>query len=204
MAAPKKNQFWRQRCRSGPKQRFDCAKKLTRAILSAVDWHADNPIKITRHAAFKGEVFPYVEEKIRVVTLESLCTRLGVTVSTWHHWRKNRHDLKEVIEWAENAIYAEKFHLAAAGVISAKLIAMEMAMHAKSYPAEAGATHEEFLLRAKRYKKPELESEPHQPVAEQPHFDVHKSNDNQIVRTLPTVANPFNVSVAAMRNKTDI
>ena len=204
MAPPKKNQFWRQRCRSGPKQRFDCAKKLTRAILSAVDWHADNPIKITKHVAFKGEVFPYVEEKIRVVTLESLCTRLGVTVSTWQNWRKNRRDLKDVIEWAETAIYAEKFQLAAAGIISAKLIATEMVMRTKSRPAEPGETLEEFLLSLEPYEPPEKWSETKHPVTEQPSFDTNESNDNRNGRAIPTVANPFSMPVAAMRNKVDI
>jgi len=53
---------------------------------------------------------------------------LDVTFETWTEWRKTRSDLSEVIAWAENVIYRQKFEGASADMLNPNIISRDLGL----------------------------------------------------------------------------
>ena len=53
---------------------------------------------------------------------------LDVTFETWTEWRKTRSDLSEVMAWAENVIYRQKFEGASADMLNPNIIARDLGL----------------------------------------------------------------------------
>lgn len=145
MVAPKGNSFWEKCMNPGAPRKYDTPQKLKNACVKYFQWAEDNPIKVQKHAIFKGKAEPYYEERPRAFLISQLCRTLGVTHETWNKWRKTRQDLSEVITWAEGVIWEQKFQGAASEVFNSNIIAQELGLKSRVEHSEAGETLEEFL-----------------------------------------------------------
>ena len=62
------------------------------------------------------------------MTIGALCMFLDVTHKQWIEWRKDRADLSEVMAWAENVIYRQKFEGASADMLNPNIIARDLGL----------------------------------------------------------------------------
>jgi hypothetical protein len=61
-----------------------------------------------------------------------MCLHIGVSHRRWNEWRTDRPDLRDVMEWAEDVIWQQKFSGAAAGLLNAAIVARELGLADKS------------------------------------------------------------------------
>lgn len=155
MSFQKGNNFWEMCANPGAPRKYDTPKKLRNACCKYFKWAQDNPLEIEKHGFFKGCAIPYTERKPRALLISQLCRFLGVSHETWIKWRKTRHDLSEVITWAESVIWEQKFQGAAADVFNGNIISQELGLKQKIEHSEAGETLEEFLQGLEEDNEPE-------------------------------------------------
>lgn len=82
--------------------------------------------------AYEGVVSFENVAKPRVLTIQALCTFIGITNPTWGNWRRDRPDLKDVLAWAESVIYSNKFEGASAGLYNANIISRDLGLADKN------------------------------------------------------------------------
>ena len=145
MPFQKGNNLWELREHSGRPPKYSSPKKLWNACVEYFQWVEENPIKVQKHAIFKGAAYPYWEEKPRAMLLSQLCRSIGVSQETWNDWRKNRHDLAEVITRVDAIIWEQKFQGAAIDLFNSNIIAQELGLKTKLETSQEGETLEEFL-----------------------------------------------------------
>lgn len=85
-----------------------------------------NPIIEERLFTHKGQVSRHLLRKARPFTLSGFCSFLSISPQSWRYWRKNRIDLSYAIGRIEDAIYAQKFEGAAAGIFKANIISRDL------------------------------------------------------------------------------
>ena len=130
MAPPKGNRFWELRDHSKAKRpsKYKNPEDLWEECKKYFKYVDNNPMYETKAFVVKGEV---VQEKIPKpipYTLAGLRLFLGINTDTWNSWRKNRNDLMEVIEKAEQIIWQQKFAGAAADLFNANIISRELGL----------------------------------------------------------------------------
>lgn len=134
MPAPEGNKFWEARSRHGRNPKYTSAQMLEEGCLDYFEWVVDNPLKEEKVFAFQGEVGEKgrVEvNKMRPMTIQGLCTFLGISHDTWLNY-KQREDFIGVINWVEQIIYDQKFAGAAAGILNPNIIARDLGLVEKS------------------------------------------------------------------------
>lgn len=92
------------------------------------EWVQENPLHEAKAFAYEGVVTLEEIPKARAMTIGGLCIHLKITPRAWEMWRKDRDDLKEIIEAVENVIKTQKFELAAADLLNANLIARDLGL----------------------------------------------------------------------------
>jgi len=124
------NQLWKLRdpTKTGKPVRYDNPKLLWKDIKQYFQWVEDNPYYETKVTVLKGEASHEKVPKLRPYTLTGLCTFLGIIVSTWTNWKKNRPDLQDIIFYAEQIIYENKISGATADVFNANIISRELGL----------------------------------------------------------------------------
>lgn len=128
MGAPKGNRFWEIRTKHGVGRLFTDPEALREACQECFDWYENNPL-LEDKVGFSNGVAIHTEVKhIRALTVKGLTLFLGITEKTYFDWKKNRHDLAEVLEWAEKTIWMQKFGGAAAGLLNANIISRELGL----------------------------------------------------------------------------
>lgn len=126
------NQIWKRRKTTGYAPKFQTAEELAEACCEYFQWVEDNPLWEEKPFAYEGVVTFENVAKPRVMTIQALCTFIGVTPPTWGNWRRDRPDLKEVLDWAESVIYCNKFEGASAGLYNANIIARDLGLADKN------------------------------------------------------------------------
>lgn len=127
MAAPKGNQFWKFRTRSGPKKIFSDPAKLWEECVKYFQWCENNPLKEEKVFHAQGEITKTKVAKLRAMTLKGLWFYLKIGKNAWYNYKKDN-DLKEVIREAEQVIYDQKFSGAAADLLNANIIARDLGL----------------------------------------------------------------------------
>lgn len=122
------NQLWKRRKAPCSEPKFKTAEELLEACCEYFQWVEDNPLWEEKAFAYEGEVTYANVAKPRVMTIQALCTFIGVTHPTWLNWRRDRTDLKDVIAWAESVVYCNKFEGASAGLYNANIIARDLGL----------------------------------------------------------------------------
>ncbi len=128
MAAPKGNQYWKNRSRSGPRPRFETPEQLWEACVRYFEWVEDTPL--VEHRLSGGKL--YEVPKMRPMTIRGLCVFLELSEDTWREWRKSREDLSGIITRVEGIVYCQKFEGAAANLFNPNLVARELGLKDKA------------------------------------------------------------------------
>lgn len=124
----------------GPPRLFEDPNDLIKAICSYFEWLENNPHVTVQPSSYQGNVQLVEVPRKRVATLRGLCLHIGCGYETWLDWKgarvgprsRSRPDLQPVIEWAETAIYEDKYNGAAAGVLNAALIMRDLGLAEKN------------------------------------------------------------------------
>lgn len=110
---------WRPRVIASPHQ-------LLKKFVLYANFIEQHPLQEEKLFTYKDQIVRTKLLKARPLTLTGFCMFLGITPQAWRYWRKNRRDLSEAMELIENAIYAQKFEGAAAGIFKANIISREL------------------------------------------------------------------------------
>lgn len=122
------NEFWKQRSRHGALAIMKDPNVLYEACNEYFEWIKNNPLKSEKVGFSKGKVLRTEISHPRAMTIWGLSSFLGIVTSTWYGWRKDRADLKPVMDWAEQVIKEQKFSAAAAGLLNANIISRELGL----------------------------------------------------------------------------
>jgi hypothetical protein len=122
----KGQQLWKLNKKRG--QLYDNPDMLREHIEGYFEWAEANPLEEEVVSFFQGIDCRAVLNKRRAFTITGLCVYLGISQSAWKVWRDTRKDLQEVVAWADDIIFEQKFTGAAAGQFNAALIGRELGL----------------------------------------------------------------------------
>ena len=94
----------------------------------------DTPLYENRVVSFKGETETIAVKKMRAMTIQGLCTFIGITSDTWHNYRsadKNK-DYHAICEEVEAIMYDHSYTGAAADLLNANLITRALGLADKT------------------------------------------------------------------------
>ena len=139
MPAPKKNQFWKARAKSGRAKIFTTPAQLRKACVEYFQWVEDNPLYESKLTSYKG-VNKIVEvPKMRAMTIGGLCMFLGVNEHYLRQFEdglkletRKGEDFSLVIREVRAAIREQKFTGAAADLLNANIIARDLGLADKT------------------------------------------------------------------------
>lgn len=131
MAAPKNNQFWKQRSKHGRDKIFQDPETLWDAACEYFDWCDKNPWH-RESAAKAGDHFGEVvnERTARPYTLQGLCIFLECDENTIERYCKEvaYKDFWDIANKIRRIIYTQKFEGAAVGAFNASIIARDLGL----------------------------------------------------------------------------
>lgn len=128
MAAPKGNQFWKQRTKHGRDKIFASAELLWEACEEYFEWVQGNPLYEDSLVTFQGVATHEPIAKMHAMTIQGLCLFIDIHYSTWVDWRNQKNDFSEVCTRAEAVIYTQKFTGASAGLLNPSIIARDLGL----------------------------------------------------------------------------
>jgi hypothetical protein len=135
MAAPKGNQFWRNRSEHGRDYLFANPQDLWRAAEEYFNWCDAHPwykVEVNKSAAEKAERLIKVP-LARPYTLSGLCVYIGASEKYWYSFKKNLpdEDFLYIIMRIESTISTQQFEGAAVGSFNANIIARKQGLSEK-------------------------------------------------------------------------
>jgi hypothetical protein len=122
------NRFWEARSSHGRNPKFETADMLEDAIRQYFEWNEANPLYEAKLVSFQGQSTVESLPRMRAMSVASMCMFIGVNRDTWHDWGKSRPDFSEVIAWAEQVIYSQKFEGASADLLNPNIIARDLGL----------------------------------------------------------------------------
>jgi hypothetical protein len=136
MAAPKGNDYWRNRIRTGAPRRFETPEELAQAFNDYFEYAENNPLKEAQLVKTKvyrdsEEVKVYKRPLPRILTIQGFCAFTGIWSSILYEYEK-REGYKEIIARAKELMYGQKIEGAAAGLFNPSIIARELGLTEKS------------------------------------------------------------------------
>ena len=129
MAAPKGNQFWKQRSKHGRDKLFKTPELLLEAAQQYFQWCDDNPW-ISRKSGTNPKGATSEEKPTqRPYTLSGLMVYVGANTDYWRQFKLQKHeDFSTVIKEIENIIETQQFEGAITGVFNANIIARKLGL----------------------------------------------------------------------------
>jgi DNA-packaging protein gp3 len=133
MAAPKRNQFWRNRSTHGREKLFATAHLLKEASEEYFNWVDAHPLYNVEAVKSGDNAGMLIKVPIsRPYTLSGLCTYVGCSESYFRVFRNTSkpsdEDFLTVIEEIENIITTQQFEGAAVGHFNANIIARKQGL----------------------------------------------------------------------------
>lgn len=129
MAAPKGNEFYKFAINPGRPPCFKSPQQLMSACQEYVQWILDNPLKEIKLFNGKDEVRKVSVDKMRIMTIKSLCLFLGINSDTWYDYASKRgKEFSDTCARVSNMIYCQKLEGAAAGLCDAGIIGKEIGL----------------------------------------------------------------------------
>lgn len=116
------------------KPKFAGPEPLIEAVLSYFEWVHENPLIEDNIGWFQGVATHEPAPKMRAMNLAGLCNHIGISRRTWSAWKNEKNeemyrpDLVDVIDWAEDKMFDQKFTGAAAGLFSVAIIARDLGL----------------------------------------------------------------------------
>lgn len=127
MAAPKGNQFWKARSKSGRDKIFKTPKALRAAAEEYFKWVDENPLWEDRVAQYQGEPVSLPVAKMRAMTITGFCRFVHIDHETWSLYRE-RKDFIGITREIDGIIRDQKFAGAAADLLNANIIARDLGL----------------------------------------------------------------------------
>ncbi|MCK5609371.1 DNA-packaging protein [Candidatus Pacearchaeota archaeon] len=129
MAAPKKNEFWKERTSHGRDKLFESKETYQAAIIEYFQWVTNNPLQ---EEIIQGGL-RFTIDKMRAMTINGLCLYLDIDLQTFDNYSKKEgyKDFFGVSTWAREVIYTQKFEGASAGFLNANLITRDLGLAEK-------------------------------------------------------------------------
>jgi hypothetical protein len=122
------NRFWEARSSHGRNPKFDAPDMLEDAIRQYFEWNESNPLFKDNLVTFQGQATHEPLAQMRAMTIHAMCMYIGVTRSTWNEWKTSRSDFSDVMTWAEDVIYRQKFEGASADLLNPNIIARDLGL----------------------------------------------------------------------------
>lgn len=130
MAAPKNNEFWKNRSKHGRDKLFKTPQLMWEAACEYFTWADNNPFHEAIYDSKQGKIVDI--PKRRPYTLIALCLYLDCSAS---YFRTFKSTLKEkdkdfltIITRIEEVIYNQKFEGASSGFFNANIIARDLGL----------------------------------------------------------------------------
>lgn len=139
MAAPKGNQFWKQRASHGRDKIFESPEALWDSACQYFEWCDQNPLLTLE---FNGkDAIECVVPKMRAYTWSGLEFFLDIHSFRDYKTQDTHKDFSQVIARIEKVIYTQKFEGAAAGLLKENIISRELGLADKQdHKIESGIT----------------------------------------------------------------
>ena len=118
--------YWQPKVHGGSSKFIDPAD-FQRQCIKYFEWAEANPLFEEKAFQFQGAPVMAEITKPRVFTVKGLCLHLGITTQTWDNYAK-REGYDEVVAWAGDVIYTQKFELAAVDLCNASFIAKSLGL----------------------------------------------------------------------------
>jgi hypothetical protein len=126
------NSFWRHThmAKHGPGKSpgFNDPEVLRKAIVEYFDHIESNPYLEEENTFYKGKQVKGTKAKALPFTNRGMCAFIGISRDTWKAWRSERPELEQVIKWADEVVYNQKFSLAANGQFNTGLIQRDLGL----------------------------------------------------------------------------
>lgn len=133
MAAPKGNQFWKARSKSGRDKIFKTPQAMLEAAYEYFEWVDANPLG--KAVVYQGEVSEKPEPMLRAMTIKGLCIFWGVNsdyltdfVDNLDMLTEEGKDFSRVIKTIREIIETQKFEGASAGLFNPNIIARDLGL----------------------------------------------------------------------------
>lgn len=143
MTAPKGNEFWKVRSKSGRNPIFKTPDALWKSASEWFEWVEANPLQEEKVFAYQGEIVKTTVNKMRAMTLQGLCIFLDISTQALRDY-KSREDFIGVINKIEEIIYNQKFVGASADQLNANIIARDLGLAEKKEVREVTNDLEEL------------------------------------------------------------
>jgi hypothetical protein len=119
---------------------FDSPETLKQAILEYFEWMANRPLlENGTHFGVKGRV-NFTVPRMRAMTLTGMANFLGTTIEGLRIYGKRSKEYFEVLNWAQEVMYTQKFEGAAAGFLNHSIIARDLGLADKRELTGAGGS----------------------------------------------------------------
>lgn len=118
--------LWEKR-KIGKPPSFSSPEEMWSRAVEYFEWCRSNQLIEAKVFSFQGEIIPADVGHMRAMTQQGLCCFLNISVSTWHNY-KDKPDYLEVTGQIEEIMYEQKFTGAAAGLLSANIIARDLGL----------------------------------------------------------------------------
>ena len=122
------NRFWEARSSHGRNPKFETADMLEDAIQQYFEWNESNPLHKDNLVTFQGNATHEPLAQMRAMTIHAMCMFIGIARDTWFEWKQSRSDFSDVIAWAEDVIYRQKFEGASADLLNPNIIARDLGL----------------------------------------------------------------------------
>ncbi|MCK5601945.1 hypothetical protein KAR91_08755 [Candidatus Pacearchaeota archaeon] len=133
------NKFWEARAQHGRGKVFATKEDLWKACVEYFEWVTDNPIQEAKQYAFQGIVVTNTfVNKMRPMTIRSLCLFLDISTTTWDNYKVDK-DFMGIVEDVDAIIYEQKFAGAASDQLNPNIIARQLGLKDASSTELTGA-----------------------------------------------------------------
>lgn len=127
------NRFWEARNENkGAAPAYENPEDLKEACIEYFEWVEANPLQSAEKVTFHGHGSTFPVDKMRAMTVVGLCNFIGIARATWYNWKgdtgSGRDDVLDIIAWAEDIIFQQKFEGAAADMLNPNIIARELGL----------------------------------------------------------------------------
>ena len=120
-------ELWEVSKGPGQPPKFSSPQEMWDRAVEYFKWCGQHQLVEEKIGFFQGEPTSGFVGHKRPMTQKGLCVFLGVTVSTWHNYKKNT-EYFEVIEAIEDIMFEQKFAGAAVGLFNANIIARDLGL----------------------------------------------------------------------------
>lgn len=122
MAAPKGNEYYRERLKDGRDKIFQTPAELLEKCIDYFGWVEKNPLKAAELVKFQGTYKTAMVPVLRMMSIRGLCIHLGMSEDAWDLYRK-RKDFVGVCTRVESVIKEQQVAGAAGNLLNANIIA---------------------------------------------------------------------------------